>query len=209
MSCTMIIGIAGGTGSGKTTLTENLAREFAPNVTVLKHDDYYKAHDDLTYEERTHLNYDEPSAFDNALFISHLRKLKSGERIECPIYDYTVHNRSDKTRTIEPNDVIIVEGILIFADTALTKMFDIKIFVDTDADIRLIRRIRRDVTERGRTLESVINQYVNTVKPMHEKYVQPSRAEADVVVLDGGENKVALDMINSRIERHLVTKELV
>lgn len=109
MSCTMIIGIAGGTGSGKTTLTENLAREFAPNVTVLKHDDYYKAHDDLTYEERTHLNYDEPSAFDNALFISHLKKLKAGERIECPIYDYTVHNRSDKTRTIEPNDVIIVE----------------------------------------------------------------------------------------------------
>ena len=199
----LVIGIAGGTGSGKTTLTDKLAESFAPNVTVLRHDDYYKAHDDMTYEERTHLNYDEPSAFDNDLFTSHLRELKEGRAIECPVYDYTVHNRSPKTVTVEPNKVMIVEGILIFADPRVCDMFDVKVFVDTDPDTRLIRRIRRDVSERGRTLESVLSQFENTVKPMHDKYVQPSRAAADIVVLDGGQNRVAYELINSLIDRYI------
>ena len=199
----LVIGIAGGTGSGKTTLTDKLAESFAPNVTVLRHDDYYKAHDDMTYEERTHLNYDEPSAFDNDLFTSHLRELKEGRAIECPVYDYTVHNRSPKTVTVEPNKVLIVEGILIFADPRVCDMFDVKVFVDTDPDTRLIRRIRRDVSERGRTLESVLSQFENTVKPMHDKYVQPSRAAADIVVLDGGQNRVAYELINSLIDRYI------
>ena len=199
----LVIGIAGGTGSGKTTLTNKLAEGFAPYVTVLRHDDYYKAHDDMTYEERTHLNYDEPAAFDNDLFIEHLGLLREGKPIECPVYDYTVHNRSSETVTVEPNKVLIVEGILIFADPRVCGMFDVKVFVDTDADTRLIRRIRRDVSERGRTLESVLSQFENTVKPMHDKYVQPSRSMADIVVLDGGENRVAYELIDSMIDRHI------
>lgn len=199
----LIIGIAGGTGSGKTTLTDTLADEFAPYITVIRHDDYYKSHDDMNYEERCRLNYDEPQAFDNELLISHLEKLRAGEAVDGPKYDYKIHNRSRETQKILPNYVIIVEGILIFAQQELSDMFDEKIFVDTDADIRLIRRILRDTRERGRSLESVVTQYINTVKPMHEKYVEPTRKRADIVVPEGGENKVALSMISSRIERYL------
>jgi len=199
----LVIGIAGGTGSGKSTLTNTVAGEFAPNVTVLRHDDYYKAHDELTYEERCQLNYDEPAAFDNDLFYEHIRLLKEGYAVECPVYDYTVHNRSQETVTVKPNDILVVEGILIFADPAFCEMCDIKIFVDTDADIRLMRRIKRDVNKRGRTLESVLAQYVSTVKPMHDKYVQPSRSAADIVVLEGGKNRVALDMLRSHVKRYL------
>ena len=199
----LVIGIAGGTGSGKTTLMENLIREFGDVVTVLSHDNYYKRHDDMTYEQRCLLNYDEPAALETDLMARHLDALRRGESIQCPVYDFTVHNRSDRTVTIVPRKVIIVEGILIFEDAPLRDLMDIKIFVDTDADVRLGRRILRDVTERGRTLQSVLQQYQETVKPMHEKYVEPSKKFADIVVPEGGRNLVALDMIMGRIRRHL------
>ena len=199
----LVIGIAGGTGSGKTTLMKNIIQRFGDVVTVISHDNYYKRHDDLTYEERCLLNYDEPAAFETDLMTAHLDQLRQGNAIECPVYDFTVHNRSDETVTIVPKKVILVEGILIFADEALRSLMDIRIFVDTDADIRLCRRIKRDVNKRGRTLESVLTQYQTTVKPMHEKYVEPSKRYADLVVPEGGKNMIALDMILGRIQRHL------
>jgi len=203
MEDVLIIGIAGGTGSGKTTLMKNLVKEFGDRVAVVSHDNYYKRHDELTYEERCLINYDEPAAFENELMIQHLECLRRGEAVLCPVYDYTVHNRSDETIRIEPRPVVIVEGILIFADEALRERMDIRIFVDTDADIRLCRRVKRDVNKRGRTLESVLTQYQQTVKPMHDKYVEPSKKYANLVVPEGGKNYVALDMIAQRIQRHL------
>ena len=199
----LVIGIAGGTGSGKTTLMKNLIARFQGDVTVLSHDNYYKRHDELTYEERCRLNYDEPAALETDLMARHLDKLRNGEAIDCPVYDFTVHNRSDETVRIEPRKVIIVEGILIFEDQPLRDLMDIRIFVDTDADVRLCRRIKRDVNKRGRTLESVLTQYQQTVKPMHEKFVEPSKKFAHLVVPEGGKNYVALDMIVDRIQRHL------
>ena len=199
----LTIGIAGGTGSGKTTLMKNIISRFGSDVTVISHDNYYKRRDDLTYEERCAINYDEPAAFDTDLMIEHLARLRRGETIQCPVYDFTVHNRSDETLTIEPKQVIIVEGILIFADEGLREQMDIKIFVDTDTDVRLCRRIKRDVNKRGRTLESVLTQYLTTVKPMHEKYVEPSKKYANIVVPEGGKNYVALDMILLRIQQHV------
>ena len=166
----LTIGIAGGTGSGKTTITRRIMREFGDNVAVLHHDSYYKAHDDLPYEERTRLNYDHPNAFDTDLMLSHVRALKRGESVRCPVYDFTVHNRSDKTVEIRPAKVLVVEGILIFAEPELCREMDIKIFVDTDADVRILRRIVRDVRDRGRSLDSVVKQYLSTVKPMHEEW---------------------------------------
>ena len=157
----------------------------------------------MTYEERTHLNYDHPNAFDTELMLEHLRQLKAGNPINCPIYDYTIHNRSRNFQVIYPTNVIIVEGILIFENKELCKEMDIKIFVDTDADIRIIRRIQRDVIERARSLESVIQQYMNTVKPMHEEFVEPSKKNADIIVLEGGMNMVAKEMIQNRIRQHL------
>ena len=199
----LVIGIAGGSGSGKTTLMKNIVERFGDVVTVVSHDNYYKRHDEMTYEERCLINYDEPAAFENELMAQHLDALRRGEQVECPVYDYTVHNRSNETTLILPKRVIIVEGILIFADEALRDRMDIRIFVDTDADIRLCRRIKRDVNKRGRTLESVLSQYQQTVKPMHEKYVEPSKKYANLVVPEGGRNFVALDMIIDRIQRHL------
>ena len=206
MNDILVIGIAGGTGSGKTTLMENLVKRFGDNVTVLSHDNYYRRRDDMTLEERSKVNYDEPAALETDLMVRHLDKLRQGEAIECPVYDFSQHNRSNKTTTIEPKRVIIVEGILIFEDDALRNLMDIRIFVDTDADVRLGRRILRDVEERGRTLQSVLDQYQTTVKPMHEMYVEPSKKHAHLVVPEGGQNYVALDMILSRIERHLQNK---
>ena len=203
----LVIGIAGGTGSGKTTLMKNLIAEFADNVTVLSHDNYYKRHDDLTYEERCQLNYDEPAALETDLMARHLDLLRQGQAIDCPVYDFTVHNRSDETVRIVPKKVIIVEGILIFENEALRDLMDIRIFVDTDTDVRLCRRIKRDVNKRGRSLESVLMQYQQTVKPMHEKYVEPSKKFAHMVVPEGGKNWVALDMIRGRILRHLKEAE--
>ncbi len=199
----LVIGIAGGTGSGKTTLMKNLISEFYDVVTVLSHDNYYKRHDDLTYEERCKLNYDEPAALETDLMARHLDLLRQGHAIDCPVYDFTVHNRSDETIRIVPKKVIIVEGILIFENEELRNLMDIRIFVDTDADIRLCRRIKRDVNKRGRSLESVLTQYQDTVKPMHDKYVEPSKRFANIVVPEGGKNIVALDMIRGRILRHL------
>ena len=199
----LVIGIAGGTGSGKTTLMKNLIARFGDVVTVLSHDNYYRRHDELTYEERCQLNYDEPAAMETELMVQHLEALRNWQAIDCPVYDFSVHNRSDETIRIVPRKVIIVEGILIFADEALRDLMDIKIFVDTDADVRLCRRIKRDVNKRGRTLESVLTQYQTTVKPMHEKYVEPSKKYANLVVPEGGKNFVALDMIMDRIQRHL------
>ena len=204
----LVIGIAGGTGSGKTTLMKNLIARFGDVVTVLSHDNYYRRHDELTYEERCALNYDEPAAMETELMVQHLEALRHWQAIDCPVYDFSVHNRSDETIRIVPRKVIIVEGILIFADEALRDLMDIKIFVDTDADVRLCRRIKRDVNKRGRTLESVLTQYQTTVKPMHEKYVEPSKKHADLVVPEGGKNFVALDMIMDRIQRHLNEQEV-
>ena len=199
----LVIGIAGGTGSGKTTLMKRLLELFGRDITVLSHDNYYHRRDDMPFEERCKVNYDEPAALETDLMAIHLDALRHGQAIDCPVYDFSQHNRSDQTTRIEPKPVIIVEGILIFENKPLRDLMDIKIFVDTDADIRLCRRIRRDVRERGRTLESVIEQYQTTVKPMHEKYVEPSKRYAHIVVPEGGKNAVALEMIEGRSRRHL------
>ena len=203
----LVIGIAGGTGSGKTTLMKNIVEHFGGNVTVLSHDNYYRRLDHLPMEERVKVNYDEPAALETELMAAHLEALRAGFEIDCPVYDFAQHNRSSETVRIVPRKVIIVEGILIFENEALRDLMDIKIFVDTDADIRICRRIKRDVNKRGRSLESVIQQYQTTVKPMHEKYVEPSKRFADIVVPEGGKNLVALDMIMGRIERHLKEAE--
>ncbi len=199
MEYPIVIGIAGGTGSGKSTIIRKIKEEFNDAVTVLSHDYYYKAHDDLTYEERTKLNYDHPDAFDTDLMVEHIKALKRGEFVERPSYDFSAHNRRKETVTVVPSKVIIVEGILIFENRQLLDMFDIKVFVDTDADVRIIRRILRDVKERGRTLESVINQYLTTVKLMHEQFVEPSKKNADIIIPEGGYNTVAIEMLNQRI----------
>lgn len=206
MADILIIGIAGGSGSGKTTLAENLLETFGESIGILRHDNYYRRLDNMTYDERAKINYDEPAAFDNELLINHLLRLRDGHAIECPVYDYTVHNRSDKTMRIEPKKVMLVEGILIFENLALCNLFDIRIFVDTDADVRIVRRILRDVTERERSLDSVVWQYLTTVKPMHEQYVEPSKRRADIIVPEGGKNTVALEMITERIKSHLSEK---
>ena len=203
----LVIGIAGGTGSGKTTLMKNIITRFGDVVTVLSHDNYYKRRDELTYEQRCAINYDEPAALETDLMARHLDALRHGNSIDCPVYDFTQHNRSNETVRIDPKNVIIVEGILIFEDEPLRNLMDIRIFVDTDADVRLCRRIKRDVNKRGRTLESVLTQYQQTVKPMHEKYVEPSKKYADIVVPEGGKNLVALDMIMLRIQKHLESTE--
>lgn len=199
MEYPIVIGIAGGTGSGKSTIIKRIKEQFNEAVTILSHDYYYKAHDDLTYEERTRLNYDHPDAFDTDLLVDHIKALKRGEFVERPSYDFSVHNRRKETVTVVPSKVIIVEGILIFENKDLLDMFDIKVFVDTDADVRIIRRILRDVKERGRTLESVINQYLTTVKLMHEQFVEPSKKNADIIIPEGGYNTVAIEMLNQRI----------
>ena len=203
MSDIMIIGIAGGTGSGKTTITDTLVKRFGGNVSVVHHDNYYKAHHDMPYEERCLLNYDHPDSFDTEMMLEHLDMLKSGKSIQCPVYDYSIHDRSDETVLIEPTRVIIVEGILIYADPRVCDKIDIKIFVDTDADVRILRRIQRDVQERGRSLESVINQYLTTVKPMHEQFVEPSKRRADIIIPEGGRNLVALEMVVQRVKAHI------
>ncbi len=203
MSEILTIGIAGGTGSGKSTITRKITDHFGGDVCVVTHDNYYKAHNDMTYEQRCLLNYDHPDAFENDLMIEHLKRLRSGKAVRCPVYDYTVHNRSKDTILIKPAKVIIVEGILILADKALCDQMDIRVYVDTDADVRILRRIMRDVKKRGRTLESVVDQYLTTVKPMHEAFVEPSKKNAHIIIPEGGRNQVALDMVIGRIAQHL------
>ena len=199
----IIIGIAGGTGSGKSTFTNRLKDAFGNQVTVLYHDNYYRAHDDMPFEQRKKLNYDHPDAFETELLLEHLNKLKNWEAIDCPTYNYANHNRAEATIHIEPRPVILLEGILVLYDEALRNLLDIRIFVDADADVRLARRVLRDTEKRGRTVRSVVEQWQNTVKPMHEKYVEPSKKNADIIVPQGGKNPVALDLIVGRIQRHL------
>lgn len=201
----IVIGIAGGTGSGKSTLIKKIKEEFHDEITILSHDFYYKQHDDISFEERKKLNYDHPNAFDTDLMIEHVRRLAAGETIERPVYDFTIHNRINETVLVRPAKVIVVEGILIFENKELLDLFDIKVFIDMDADVRIIRRILRDVNERGRTLESVVHQYLTTVKLMYEQFVEPSKKYADIIIPEGGFNRVALEMLNERI--HALLKE--
>lgn len=203
MKAPIVIGIAGGSGSGKTTLAKNIASHFGGRISVLRHDDYYKSQKDIPKERRSSINYDHPEAFDTDLLIQHLDMLRRGESVECPVYDYTLHDRSKDIRHVESKQVIILEGILIFENDDLLSRLDMKIFVDTDADVRIIRRILRDVKQRGRTLDSVIEQYLTTVKPMHEAFVEPSKRLADIIIPEGGKNPVAYGIIIDKIEKHL------
>ena len=200
MKNVIVIGVSGGSASGKTTVANRVKDEFKDSVELLSHDFYYLPHDDLPLEERAKLNYDHPNAFDTERLISDIKQLKQGKPIERPVYSYVIHNRLPETVRVNPAKVIIVEGFMIFENSELRDLMDIKVFVDTDADERLIRRIIRDVNERGRSLESVIMQYTNTVKPMHELFVEPFKKYADLIVLRGGLNDVAIDMLIHRIK---------
>ena len=195
----IIIGIAGGTGSGKSTFTNRIKEEFGERVSVIYYDNYYKAHDDMSFEERKLINYDHPDSFETDLLVEHLHKLKEGIPIRCPVYDYTIHNRTDRTIEIKPADVIIIEGILVLYDKRLSDMMDIKIFVDADADERILRGVIRDVKERGRDVEGIAMQYLTTVKPMHYAFVEPTKYTADLVI-NSAYNDVAFDVIRVKIE---------
>jgi len=197
----VIMGVAGGTGSGKSTVArEILTRAGTRRITLIQHDAYYRDLDDLPLAQRAMQNFDHPDALENELLIAHLRALKAGQAIEVPIYDFTTHTRTAQTHRVEPQPVILLEGILIFADGALRRLMDVKIYVDTDSDIRFIRRLQRDIAERSRTMDSVIHQYMATVRPMHQEFVEPSKRYADVIIPEGGFNEVAMDMIASRIK---------
>lgn len=200
MEETVIIGVAGGSASGKTTVVNRIKKEFHGNVELLCHDMYYKAHDDMPFEEREKLNYDHPNAFDTERFIEDILSLKAGKIVESPVYDFSIHNRAKETVLIRPAKVVIVDGFMIFENKKLRDLLDIKIFVDTDADERIIRRILRDVNERGRSLESIIRQYIDTVKPMHEQFVEPYKKYADIIIPRGGENEIAVGMLIERIK---------
>jgi len=200
----ILIGITGGTGSGKSTVAKSIYRNFKKeSIAIIMQDSYYKDQSHLTFDERTKTNYDHPHAFDTPLLIEHLETLLRGEAIEMPIYDFTVHNRKKETIKEEPKDIIIVEGILILEDEKLRDLFDIKIYVDTDADIRILRRLTRDIRDRGRTLASVIEQYLSVVRPMHLQFIEPTKRYADLIVPEGGKNRVAIDILVSTIKQHL------
>ena len=202
----VFIGIAGGTGSGKSTFTNRLKEAFGDRVSVVYYDNYYRSRDDLPFEERKKINYDHPDAFETDLLIKHIRALKDGQEVECPVYDYTVHNRSGKTILIRPADVILVEGIMVLQNEELRKLLDIKVYVEADADERILRRVIRDVKERGRDIEGIAKQYLTTVKPMHYLYVEPTRAMADIVI-NSGLNDVAFDLVRSKITLLLMQQQ--
>jgi uridine kinase len=195
----MLVGIAGGTGSGKTLVAKSIGEVLSRRIVVLGQDSYYLDHKNLPFEERQRINYDHPDAFDHDLLISHLQQLSSGHPIEMPIYDYATHMRSQQTETVKPAPVIIVEGILVLAIPALRDMLNVKIFVDTDADVRFIRRLSRDISDRGRTPQSVIDQYLGIVRLMHLEFVEPSKRYADIIVPEGGYNKIAIDFIATKL----------
>lgn len=199
---TLVIGIAGGTGSGKSTFTNRIKNRFGDQVTVLYHDNYYKCNDGIPFEERVQINYDHPDALETELLVEHIKKLKAGETIECPVYDFTQHNRSKETVFIKPSKIILVEGILVLHNDSLRDLFDIKIFVEADADERILRRVLRDTEERGRDLKGIIAQYINTVKPMHYLYVEPTKSLADMIV-NSGMNDVAYDMVETKLNAFL------
>ena len=199
MQNVIVIGIAGGTGSGKSTLVQKIKEEFRDEIAILSHDFYYKRHDDMSYEDRCALNYDHPNAFDTDLMIEHIRQLKAWTVVERPVYDFSIHNRVDETVAVHPAKVVVAEGILIFENQELRDLCDIKVFIDTDSDVRILRRILRDVRERDRTLDSVVSQDLTTVKPMHEQFVEPSKKYVDLIIPEGGYNRVALEMLNERI----------
>ncbi len=198
MNC-MIIGIAGGTGSGKSTFTNRLKDYFKDEAAVVYHDNYYRRQDEVSFEDRKKVNYDHPDSLETDLMLKHLKMLKNGQPVDCPVYDYSLHNRSDKTIRIEPKKIILVEGILLLADPRIRELLDIKIYVEADADERILRRIVRDVKERGRDLDNIVDQYLTTVKPMHYLYVEPTRALADLVI-NSGMNDVAFDVVKSKIQ---------
>ncbi len=196
----IIIGVAGGTGSGKTTVSEEILRRVGwERIAFIQHDSYYRDQSRVPLEERARLNFDHPDSLESDLLVAHLGQLRAGQAVDLPVYDFTRHTRTSETHRVEPKRVILVEGILIFAEPALREAFDVKIYVDTDADVRFIRRLRRDITERGRTVESVIEQYTETVRPMHLEFVEPSKRYADVIIPEGGFNVVAMDMVVARI----------
>jgi uridine kinase len=200
----LVIGIAGGSGSGKTTVAQTILQRVGPDrISFLQHDAYYKDLNGLPPIQRAEVNFDHPNSLENELLIRHILQLKKGEAVEVPIYDFSTHSRTNRTFTVQPRSVILVEGILIFAETSLRELFDVKIFVDTDSDLRFIRRLQRDIAERGRTTDSVVKQYMATVRPMHLDFVEPSKRYADVIIPEGGFNAAALDMVVARIETML------
>ncbi len=203
MSKICIVGIAGGSASGKTTIVNIIREKFGDNIVVISHDSYYKAHNDLSYDERSRLNYDHPSSFDTELLIEDVKKLKRGEEIDIPVYDYAIHNRSDQTIHVIPKPVILLEGILILENKELRDLMDVKVFVDTDADERLMRRIRRDTIERARSVDSVLTQYAETVKPMHEQFIEPSKKYADLIIPRGGENLTGINIFTEHLKAML------
>ncbi|WP_057978422.1 uridine kinase [Caloramator mitchellensis] len=207
MSKPLLIGIAGGTGSGKSTVAKEIFQSLpGENIVVIEQDSYYKDQSHLSLEDRVKTNYDHPDAFDTELLIEHLKTLLNGNPIDKPIYDFEVHNRKKETVKVEPKDIIILEGILILAEPEIRNLLDIKIFVDTDADVRIIRRIRRDIKERGRTIDSVIEQYMGVVRPMHLQFVEPTKRYADIIIPEGGYNKVAIDILIAKVKHILSIK---
>ncbi|MGN0337690.1 MAG: uridine kinase [Lachnospiraceae bacterium] len=200
-----VIGVAGGSASGKTTIVKKIQEYFGEDIVVLGHDSYYKAHDDMDYEARSRLNYDHPNAFDTERMVEDVRKLIRGQAVDIPVYDYTIHNRSEQTEHIEPKKLIIIEGFLILENKELRELMDAKIFVDADADERLMRRIRRDTVERARSVTSILDQYEATVKPMYEAFVEPSKRYADVIIPRGGENTIGITMLKEYL-KHLLAK---
>ncbi len=200
----LVIGIAGGSGSGKTTVAQVILQRVGPDrISFLQHDSYYKDLSGLPQAQRREVNFDHPNSLDNEMLVQHILMLKAGQKVDVPVYDFSTHSRTERTYEVQPRPVILVEGILIFAEPELRKLFDVKIFVDTDSDIRFIRRLQRDITERGRTTESVIKQYQSTVRPMHLEFVEPSKRYADVIIPEGGFNTAALDMVVARVETML------
>ncbi len=204
----VVIGVAGGTGSGKTTVAHEILRRAGTNqISLIQHDAYYKDLGELPPAQRAMQNFDHPDALDNELLIAHLQELKAGRAVEIPVYDFTTHSRTTETRRVEPHRILLLEGILIFADATLRRLMDVKIYVDTDPDIRFIRRLERDIAERGRTMASVIRQYLGTVRPMHQEFVEPSKRYADVIIPEGGFNEVAMEMVAARIRSLLEAGE--
>lgn len=198
-----VVGVAGGSASGKTTIVQQIRDYFGDSIEVIGHDSYYLAHDGMTYEERSRLNYDHPDSFETARLIQDVKDLKAGKTVERPVYDYSVHNRSAETVTVRPRPIILLEGILVLENQELRDLMDLKVFVDTDADERIMRRISRDTLERARSIESIITQYRDTVKPMHDRFVEPTKYYADIIIPWGGENTVGIDMLKKYLETKL------